>query len=626
MSPPPDPTPRARSPWGWLGGLLILGVLAGGVVAMALLLWDRVDMQAITRSPAPAGGPAPLAASPAESARPGAPFQAYLFHSDASRDYFPEPEFYTERLAEWRTLARALGASVTPINGLSGFQEVEEGEGVILVPAAICLGDQEVNALTRHLLGGGGLVITWAFGARDGACEWQGWDRLREVTGAMEVRELERRSGLYLTVPGGSPLAHGIEPAARVELRWDAPLALATEGPRVYWSDWAMNPEPAESSAATDAAVHLRKVEGGGRLAWFGFHGLEGEGLPDEERIERLFRNALSWTAQVPSAQIQAWPHGHAAAVTVTQLAGWEFSNVGNLAEAAGARGIPVTFFVASRMALDYPALGNTLSAVGEVASRSVDDQAVVGLSLEDQRSRLRQSRSHIRGWAGESPLGLRLPEEAYDASLLHAWRSEGGTYVVGVGNGRTGGPEVHETDAGPVVVLPRIMKDDYNILVQDRTLGQAAVVQEFDLGLRKVQALGGLALLTTHSQLAGQRRHMGALEELLDTIGADTSWWVATGGDVAEWTLARRGAQVTVVSWDPEGRLELQVTADSERGLSGAWIELTLPGEPGEWEAEVDGERIEFARTRWGIAVPIGPLAAGESRPLAVSRVEATQ
>jgi peptidoglycan/xylan/chitin deacetylase (PgdA/CDA1 family) len=622
MSPPPDPTPRARNPWGWLAGVLILGLLAGGVVAMAMVLWDRIDMQAITRSPVSATGPAPIATPPAPASRPQVAFPAYVFHSEASRGYFPEEDFYEERKSEWRAVAEGMGATVSLVEGVDDLREIE-GEGVVVAAAAICLTNGEVEALTRHLLAGGGLIINWAFGARDGDCEWQGWDRLLEVTGAREVRELEERPGLYLTIPDSSPLSQGIEPAARVELRWDAPVALATEGPRVYWSDWAMNPAPAEGTSATDGAAHLREVDGGGRLAWFGFHGVEGRGLPDEDRIETLFRNALGWTAQLPSAEIRAWPHGHGSAVTITQQAGWEFSNVANLAEAVADLDLPATFFVASRMALDYPELGHVLAEAGEVASRSVDDQPVVGLPLDEQRTRLRQSISHIQGWVGEAPLGLRPPEEAYDATILQAWRSEGGQYVVGVGNGRTGSPELHDTEAGPIVVLPRVTKDDYNILVQDRVLGQDAVVREFNQGLTKIQILGGLSILTTHSQLAGQSRHMGAIRRVLEGIRADENAWVATAGEVAEWTLARRSATVAINSWDPDHQLEIQVEAPDDRGLSGAWVEVVLPGDLHEWEAEIDGQRVEFAPTAWGIAVPVGPVPAGQFQTLAVTRVQ---
>jgi len=62
-------------------------------------------------------------------------------------------------------------------------------------------------------------VLTWATGARDGSCDWIGWRRVQELTGALDVRELEEREGLYLTVAAGLPLSPGLDPATRVELR-----------------------------------------------------------------------------------------------------------------------------------------------------------------------------------------------------------------------------------------------------------------------------------------------------------------------------------------------------------------------------------------------------------------------
>jgi peptidoglycan/xylan/chitin deacetylase (PgdA/CDA1 family) len=615
MSPTADPIPRARKPWSWLAGILVLGVLGGGVVAVSLLLWDYIDIQAVTRAPQTEvmGAALPLPAAPAPAARPaGTAFPAHVYHSEASAGYFPDPEYYPSLVEEWEGRLADAGGRVERIGSADELRALE-GEGTVAAPAAICLSDDEIDALHEHVEAGGGLVLTWATAARDEGCEWRGWSALRELARALDVRQVETRPGVYMTVPAGLPLSQGIEPAARVELRWDAQVALAVEGPRAYWSDWALNPAPAEEAEGVDAAAHLASAAGGGRVVWFGFSGGEGATPLDEARVETMLRNGVWWAAGVPSAEILPWPGGRRAAFVLTQQVGWEFENARNLAELARTRELPVTFFAASRRALDHPELAEALAAAGEVASQGADDQPVAGLPLTDQRGRLDQSRAQIRGWTGAEATGLRPPEERFDANTLEAWRALGGSYVVGINNGRTGSAEVLETAAGPVVLLPRVLKDDYNVLVQDRTMREDDLVRAFEQGLQKLRVLGGVGVLTTHSQLAGAPRHIGAVARVLDGVRAQGEWWPATGREVAEWVLARREAEVGLVpSLEEEGAWRVEVTAPADAALSGAWIKVHLP-RGGPWEPWVGGEPVEFAGTEWGIAVEVRDLAPGE-------------
>lgn len=614
MSPTSEPVPRARRPWSWLAGILTLGVLSGGVVAVALLLWDYVDIQALTRSPqSEVAEPLPDPLAPGAAARPPeVRFDAFVYRSSASAGYFPDGDFYPSVLEQWRELLQREGAEVAELASASAVAALD-GTGLVAVPAAICLEEAEVAAFADHVGRGGGLLLTWATGARDAACEWRGWDPLRELTGARDVRQIEERGGTYLTIPGGLPLSQGIEPAARIEMRWDAQVALAVDGPRVYWADWALNPAPAEGAEGVDVAAHLQSFAGGGRVAWFGFNGSEAVTPLDEGRIEVLLGNGTRWAAAVPSAELLAWPDRRQAAFAFVHQAGWEFENARNIAELASSRDFPVTFFAASRRALDHPELAELLAGAGEVGSQSPDDQVLAGAPAADQRTRLDQSRTQVRGWTGVDARGLRPPEERFDAATLGAWRELGGSYVVGINNGRTGSPEILDTEHGPIVLLPRVIKDDYNVLVQDRTMRRDALAGAFGEGIQKLHVLGGLALVTTHSQLAGAARHIEAIGDVLDAVQEqDDTWWAATGSEIANWMLARRAAEVSFGTPE-DGRFGVEVVAGPDAPLTRAWLGIaTPPGGP--WEPWVEGEPVEFASTGWGVAVAVPDLDAGES------------
>ena len=630
-----NPVPRAQNPWGWLGGILALGVLMAGAVAGALALWENVDIQRLTRAPGdvqPLSLPDPV--SPSEPARSDGGFGVALYASEATARYFPEQSFYPSILEGWEALIRTAGGSPRRVASAAEVLALG-GEGLIVAPSAVCLGNGEIQALRAHVQRGGGLLLTWATGARNEDCEWRGWDVVQEFSDAADVRELESRDGLFFTVPSGLPLSGGIEPAARVELRWNAPLAVATAGPRVYWSDWALNPAPASGTETVDGAAVLRAMPNGGRVVWFGFTDDQGVTGLDNARVRQLLTNGLIWGAGLPTAELLPWPDGHRAAFVFAQEVGGELPNAERTAEIAAERGVPATSFVVSGLASVDQDLAAALTKAGEIASQTTDNSRLVGLPRAEQETRLGRSVSEIADWSGVGPLGLRAPEEAVDAETLAAWRSLGGTYVVGLNNGRTGSPEIFDTGEGRIVLLPRVIKDDYNLLVQDRLRGTAELTSEFLAGIAKVRSIGGLAVMTVSDQLAGLDRYSASISATLDSVRAQEGWWLARGSEVAEWSAARAEASVRLVGTD--GRVEVEVAAPARFPLAGAWIHVALPesassrggswvsGETGSWAGPVSNTvPVSFGDTRWGIVIPVPDLAPGETHTIVIEKVSA--
>ena len=229
---------------------------------------------------------------------------------------------------------------------------------------------------------------------------------------------------------------------------------------------------------------------------------------------------------------------------------------------------MPATSFVVSGLASVDQDLAAALTKAGEIASQTTDNSRLVGLPRAEQETRLGRSVSEIADWSGDGPLGLRAPEEAVDAETLAAWRSLGGTYVVGLNNGRTGSPEIFDTGEGRIVLLPRVIKDDYNLLVQDRLRGTAELTSEFLAGIGKIRSIGGLAVMTVSDQLAGLDRYSASISATLDSVRAQEGWWLARGSEVAEWSAARAEASVRLVGTD--GRVEVEVAAPARFPLAG--------------------------------------------------------
>jgi len=635
VSPERSPVPRARSALQWLAGVLLLGLLLGALVAAAVTLWENLDLTQLTGEAPPPPAPPPAAGLPAAAAvPPGRSFDAALYVSGSTAGFFPDSAFYPKLVDGWEARIRAAGGRVRRVEDASGLGDLSPAT-LLVVPAGLCLSRREVAAVQGHLAAGGSVVATWATGARDGRCEWRGWETVARLSGTPDIRQLESREALYLTLPGGTPLLDGLSPGTRIELRPGSQLAAGLSGRHAYWSDWSLNPEPAASGGVADGAAVARTTEEGGRAVWLGFLVSEAATPRDSLLLERVAEGGIRWAADVPSAEVAPWPGGHDAALLVAEQAEASFANAADLARLLRDRRTPGSFYVVSGIALDHPDLADSLQAAGEVGTQTTDHQPVVGLPGAEQRVRLSRSSAEVRGWTGgPAPAGLRPPEERFDTTTLRVWRALGGRYVLAVNEARVGSPEVYDTPGGRVALLPRIVDSDYNVMVRSGTVRRGRVRDAWLGGARKMGLLGGLAVLSIHTQVAGAPGTVDVVGDVLDSLAAGpTDWWTATGRDIADWWLRRGSASVTWLRASGD-TLELRVSAPPGDSLPGAWIEVVAgpesrdvagsggdgtagDGEAGRWTVTEDGRPIAYRPFRYGIRAPVGPLAPGESRIL---------
>jgi peptidoglycan/xylan/chitin deacetylase (PgdA/CDA1 family) len=328
----------------------------------------------------------------------------------------------------------------------------------------------------------------------------------------------------------------------------------------------------------------------------------------------------VRWAASVPTAEILSWPGGARAALLVAQDVETEFINASALARLARRKSFPVTFFVVSQTALDYPELADSLVLAGEVGSQTSDHTVLSDLSFADQRTRLSRSWAEVRGWTGDSAFGLHPPEERFDANTLRAWRQAGGRYLVALNDARTAAPEVFETAAGNVVLLPRIIKDDYNVFVQESAMRSRRLTEAYLEGLVKVRSLGGLGVVSLRSQMGGVPGRVGVIGEVVDSVRAQGDWWVASGRTVAAWWLSRQTATLRFVE-AANDQFTIEVTAPGDTGLRGAWVRLLLAGESSRWLPSIEGELVAYAETQHDIRVSLPDMAPGEQVTLAIRK-----
>jgi len=619
MPPRDNPVPRARAALNWLGGLLVLGVLAGLLVAAAAALWQNVDINRLARKAAAVSdAPPPL---PVDEGGPVAgldrPVQAVLYVNDATRGYFDDPHHLAAALAEWRRTLGALGWEVDEIGSATELDALPP-EILVIAPEAICLTNGEIEAIFRHMRRGGGAVANWAFATRDGACRWRGWETLRDFGGARDVVEYQAGAELFVTVPSGLPVSTGLAPGSRIEFFADGHLGLLTDGPHVYWSDWALNSLSTGGESAADAALAINTTSGGGRAVWFGFRPRQAVSPLDRSRVDRLVRNGLHWAAGLPSVGVSPWPEGRRAGLLIAEDTENGFANAASLARLLRDADLPGTFYAVSQMALAHPELADSLSGA-EIGSHTTDHVSTVGLPLAEQQLRLDRSRRELATWSGREVLGLRPPEERFDDATLRAWlrlvpADRGVPYLAAVNGARSAAPEIYRYPEGPIVMLPRLMKDDYNVVVQEGTRRPEHMLAAYLEGMNKMGALGGFAFVSLHTQIAGTPGQIGVVGSVLDTVVAQRElWWTATGADIARWWLDRDAMRLTMDRIPDTAEIVVEIQAPRGTGAREVWLDVNLPLEE---MIPMEGERrLPYARSEHGIRVPLHPLTAGELR-----------
>lgn len=610
MRPGREPVPRAREAASWLGGILLLGVLGGGVVVAATLLWENLDLRRVVPELVSAPAAPPLPALPPLPDPGGADFEVLLFRSASSAAYYPDPLHHPGAVTAWQHLLESAGGHVREISDATQLTAASPDQ-LVVFPETPCLTGEERDALIAHLDAGGSVVADWALGARDGDCEWRGWQVVAGLTGSPVVREIPSREALFFTVPSGLPLTPGLDPGTRVELRPDPSLAVRTSGPRVYWSDWALNPAPDETDGVADAAAIARNTGAGGRVAWFGFRIGQGVTPRDSIHLARTLRNGVLWAAGRPTAELAPWPDGHRSALMVSVDVESQPEHAAPVADLLDRQGIPVTWFAASRRVEDSGPLGPALARAGEIGAQTPDQAPVAGLTPADQRVRLGRAVSEIEGWAGERPVGFRPSEEAFDVATVDAWHRSGGRYLVALNHARSASPEVHPVAGSErgMVLLPRLVKDDYNVFVQDGAMRSDRLVEAYARGMGKLYALGGLAVVSAHTQILDSENRRHALLSAGMAARAQEGWWLAHGGEIADWWRARSRVRVRAVDGDPD-EPSFAVTA-SEEGLDGGWLELVVPGLDGRVPLR-DGDPVAYETTPWGVRLPLGAMEPG--------------
>jgi peptidoglycan/xylan/chitin deacetylase (PgdA/CDA1 family) len=517
-------------------------------------------------------------------------------------------------IVRWRDAMDASGADVRVL-APAQLEQAHDVQ-VLVVPSSPCLGVETREGLERAAVRGQGVIFTAAAGLYDGGCSRVGYGLIVALTGAARADTLESRDMVYVTIPSGSPLGTDLPPGTRIEVNPGPHVALRRPGRDAFYSDYDMDPAPAARRPLLDGAI-VHAPYGRGRAVFWGF---ELDNVVDRawnrSVLELLVRNSVAWAAGHPLASVEPWPRGHIAAAVLAQDVESEFTNARYALDSLRAAGVPATYFLTSQLALKHRRLARALAAHGEIGTHTDRHQLLGGAPPDSQAAWLQRTQQELTGLLGRPVAGLRPPEEQFDTATLAQWLrvGGGGGYVFGANNSRVAAPELLPLGNDTILMLARVTDDD---VIATHALGPNPVrelTHHYLSDFRRVRALGGLYVLSYHSQLLARPELVPVLANVARALAADDRIWRVTAGEVADWWRAKAHLRVAA-GRHANGNIIISVYNAGAASVEGAIVRVVLG--PDERVARSEIRQLPGAPGVARLALPtIGP---GEARTLSL-------
>ena len=553
---------------------LVFGSAAALVVVVSVLLTLRRG-DAAMREPARFSGSRIVQRMPSllADAKLPAPLVVDILRDEAAASFYTAPGALDSIVADWRATAAAAGATARVVNAVSARDD--RSARVLVIPSSPCLTVEAYEAIDAVTARGGGIVLTGLTGIHDAGCRPIGYGLIVGLTGASRADTLESRPMAYVTLPADNPLTIDIPPGSRIDLNPGRQVALRLPRRDAFYSDYALQPEPAGGAPLLDVAI-THNSRGRGRVVYWGFELRDVVRLPwDRALVTLLARNSLAWVAGLPTAAIEAWPKGRVAAATIAQDVEAGFQNAQFALDSLRAAHIRSTFFLTSDVARRYDGLSHDLAnAGGEVGSHTENHRLLGGLPASTQHDRLETTQHDLTKLLGLPVDGLRPPQEQFDLATMKAWLAVGGRYLFGANDSRSASPELLPVGRDTLVLIGRVGSDDFGVAAAAHN-DLAATARIFLSEYERLRALGGLYALSYHSQLLATPELVPALARVARVIAADTAVWLATTGEIAEWWRDRAQLEARV-SQRADG-FDVTVRNRGERLVGSAVVRVDL-------------------------------------------------
>jgi peptidoglycan/xylan/chitin deacetylase (PgdA/CDA1 family) len=536
-----------------------------------------------------------------------------VVRDEAAATFYNSAATLDSTVEAWRAALTNAGADVR-VARAAELRSMSDWAQVLVVPTSPCLTVATREAMEAAAARGQGLIVVGATGSLDAACRRIGYGLVVALTGAARVEPLESRPMVYVTMMAGTPLTDDMPPGARLDLKPAGQLALRHPARDAYYSDYELQPAPASDQPLLDGALS-HGVYGKAHVVYWGFELRDAVARPwNDAVLALLVRNSVRWAAAQPSVTIEPWPDARRAAAVLAQDVEDHFSNARYALDSLHAANVRGTFFLTSDLALRNPRLAARLGEEGEVGTHSENHRLLGGTPADAQRQRLEKSQHDLTALFGNGVRGLRPPQEQFDTATMAGWLAAGGTYMLGANDSRSVGPELLPVGGDTIVLLSRNGGDDFTA-VREGHRDPSAAAGIFLRDYQRIRALGGLYVLSYHSQLLATPELVPALARVAREVSRDTLIWPTTAGAVAAWWRSRAELDVRLRQRGPGG-LDVVVQNRGAELVLGAVAQVRM-----ESSRRVTSTSTAQLRSEPGIVrVRLPPLPPKETRVVNVT------
>jgi peptidoglycan/xylan/chitin deacetylase (PgdA/CDA1 family) len=465
------------------------------------------------------------------------------------------------------------------------FQDIaqlrQQKSGVLVLPSALSLGEDERNEIAAFRARGGAILATWATGTRNAQGDWQGWQFL-ESMGAAYVGEVSVDKDInHLILKGESPVSNTHPSGQRIHMSQTSEKLLRLKGDATagLFMNWA---RISDDDRKGEGAIVFSETAGkSGRATVFAFAETAWESRPLV--TYSLIDDTLLWLQRSPTIVKAAWPNGKLASQVVSMDTEDDFANALPFANMMKSSGLPATFYVLTSVGKLFPEVVKQLAPDFELGFHGDIHIGFKGQSPADQEKRIQTMREQMASVLPnlKDMTGFRAPTEAYDSATEQILQKSGFRHHAADPN-RTEGrlPIIAKIEGvaskDSIVVLPRTQRDDINLSAERLSVEQTtkALIDDAEVTI----ATGALGFLSVHSQnFKSDGVLIKAMPSYLEHLKQRSNvLWVASAGQISQWWKDRE--RVTSSSKFVGRRLEFDLTVAGDQPVGGASFILMLP------------------------------------------------
>lgn len=486
---------------------------------------------------------------------------------------------YETLLVPWRSYFLDRKLEVKEIVDASQLRV--QKRGVLVLPSAVSLSDEERVEIMAFQAKGGAILSTWATGTRNAKGDWEGWQFLENL-GAKVLGEIPGNAEVNnLILTGESPVSYTHPAGQRIGMGKTSESLLRATGEMVAgrFMNWSRITDAERRNEG--AIIYTETSADSGRFAFFAFAESTWESRP--LGAYGFIDDTLQWLQREPAVVLAAWPNGKRAAQVIEMDTEDGFANALSFASVMQALDYPATFYVLTSVGKLFPDVLARLARDFEVAYHGDVHDSFKGQSATLQEQRIQNMRREMASVLPDTKnvTGFRAPTEGYDATteqLLHKYgirhhasgpnRTEARLPLLAKLEG------VSKEDS--LVVLPRTQRDDINFNLEKLTVDQTtqALIDDFDL----VVDTGALGLLSIHSQ---NFKLDGTLSKAMPGFLVHTKQrrglvWKTTAGEASDWWRERERVRLSYVNSGKH--LQFNITVTGTKPVNGASLVLMLP------------------------------------------------